>query len=108
MLYWTDGTGAELGAIPSGTGWGGLSIYMKSDKSPRDSHGGNCCRFPSLKTRFNKTPTPSKTPKRMPQATAEPRADRGPPSKEHPSASSTRHAKIWITTHYVQPNTRQS
>lgn len=43
-----------------------------------DLRGGRG-RFVSLSTRLKRTPTPSKTPKRIPQATAEPKAPRGPP-----------------------------
>ena len=45
--------------------------------------GGSCCRFPSLNTRLRSTPTPSKTPRRIPQATADPNAALGPPLKRN-------------------------
>lgn len=45
----------------------------------RDVRGGSCGRVLSLNTRETRTPTPSNTLKRIPHATAEPRADRGPP-----------------------------
>lgn len=41
--------------------------------------GAICGRCPALVTRLNRTPTPSKTPKRIPHIIAEPRAVRGPP-----------------------------
>lgn len=43
--------------------------------------GGSCGRVPSLNTRETKTPTPSNTLRRIPHATAEPRAERGPPMR---------------------------
>lgn len=36
----------------------------------------------SLNTRDTRTPTPSKTLSKIPHATAEPRADRGPPEEK--------------------------
>ncbi len=42
-------------------------------------HGAICGRWDSLNTRDIRTPTPSNTPNKIPHATAEPRADRGPP-----------------------------
>ncbi len=58
-----------------------LSAYIKSwtGKEMVYSLGAICGREPSLNTRDIRTPTPSKTPNRMPHATAEPKADRGPP-----------------------------
>lgn len=58
-----------------------LSAYIKSwtGKEIVYSLGAICGREPSLNTRDIRTPTPSKTPNRMPHATAEPKADRGPP-----------------------------
>jgi hypothetical protein len=44
-----------------------------------NSHGGNCGRVLSFMTRDKRTPAPSKTPSRIPQAMAEPKADLGPP-----------------------------
>lgn len=45
------------------------------------AHGGSCWRLPSLKTRLRSTPTPSKTPRRIPHATADPNAALGPPAQ---------------------------
>lgn len=41
--------------------------------------GAICGRCPALVTRLNRTPTPSKTPRRIPHMMAELRAVRGPP-----------------------------
>ena len=46
------------------------------------AHGGSCGRVLSLNTREMRTPTPSKTLSRIPQAMADPRADRGPPGND--------------------------
>jgi len=40
--------------------------------------GGSIGRLTSLNIRFSTTPTPSNTPRRMPHATADPKADLGP------------------------------
>jgi len=52
-------TGTACPCIPSGS-WGSIG------------------RLTSLNIRFSTTPTPSNTPKRIPHATADPNADRGP------------------------------
>lgn len=69
-------------AVPGGGAIPGTIKHILSHtlfKIFRYSLGAICGREPSLKTRDIKTPTPSKTPSRMPHATAEPNADRGPP-----------------------------
>ena len=48
----------------------------------RHVHGGSCGRVLSLKTLETRTPTPSNTLSRIPHATADPRAERGPPGRE--------------------------
>lgn len=47
-----------------------------------DLQGAICGRWFSLNTRERSTPTPSNTPRRIPQAIAEPSADLGPPARE--------------------------
>lgn len=46
------------------------------------SRGGSCGRVFSLNTRERSTPTPSNTPRRIPQAIADPKADFGPPMRD--------------------------
>lgn len=53
-----------------------------------DSQGGSCGRVPSEKTRPRSTPTPSNTPSKIPQATADPNAAFGPPRKWNVSKGS--------------------
>ena len=56
-------------------------IYISKNWIEKDgsAHGAICGRCPSLNTRDTRTPTPSNTPRRIPHAIAEPRADFGPP-----------------------------
>ena len=52
-----------------------------------NSLGGSCGLVPSLNTRETRTPTPSNTLSRMPHATAELSAERGPPMRNDQSIS---------------------
>ncbi len=79
QIYATDGT--EAGAMPSGTGVIGQFSQSKLEET-KTIRGGSCCRFPSLNIRLMRTPTPSNTPNKIPHATAEPNADRGPPEED--------------------------
>ncbi len=56
-------------------------IYINKSWIERDdsAHGAICGRFSSLSTRDTTTPTPSNTPRRIPHAIADPKADFGPP-----------------------------
>jgi len=48
------------------------------DDGADPGNGAICGLWPSLNTRDTRTPTPSKTPRRIPQAMADPKADLGP------------------------------
>ena len=76
-------TGGVLGATFSGT-MTTIDVRRgyKIRRKRRDVHGGNCGRLPSANILFISTPTPSNTPNRILQATAEPNADFGPPTRQ--------------------------
>jgi hypothetical protein len=79
VVYCRPDKGDELvGCGAPGTRVRELDSLSKATAS-KSLHGAICGRCDSLNTLDIKTPTPSKTPKRMPQATADPRAERGPP-----------------------------
>ena len=56
-----------------------LMSYIRGNKDYYHSHGGSWGRVLSLNTREMRTPTPSNTLSKIPQAIADPSADRGPP-----------------------------
>lgn len=70
--------------------------------------GANCGLFPSLNTREMSTPTPSNTPRRMPQAMAEPRADLGPPGNKTMSMLGQEREQNLNLTHFVQLSSHPS
>ena len=76
--YWSPGTEDDDG----GDAGAGTTMIVSKNRRWKETgvHGGAICgRCPSLNTRDRRTPTPSKTLSRMPQAMADPSADFGPP-----------------------------
>lgn len=94
----------------AGRGAGGSTVIDRGSQSHlqarREGHlrGGAICRFASPIVRLMSTPMPSKTPNRIPHATADPKAAFGPPESQLASVLHT----FCETTHSVEPNNHQS